>query len=366
MKFAVQRETILKPLQMVSGIVEKKQTQPILSNILLNLEPNKLTLTATDLEMEVIASIPVETGDTSSTTVPVRKFLDTCKTLNEGSEVKFSVNKEKAVLNSSKTRFSLTTLPAKDFPVIDAKSPLFSFQIPQKSLKHIIDKTSFAMALQDVRYYLNGLLLEINTAYVRAVSTDGHRLAISTADVATGQSEVKSIIVPRKAVLEISRILEDSDEQVEVVIGENYIRLILQDVTFTSKLVDGQYPNYESVIPKNCDKQLVVDKNTIRQCLVRTSILSNEKYRGIKLEINKDYLKASANNPDQEEAEDEIPITYDGEQIEMGFNVNYLIDAITALDSENIELNFTDSNGSTLIQASGEDSCLYVVMPMRL
>ena len=366
MKFVVQRETILKPLQMVSGIVEKKQTQPILSNILLDLEPNKLTLTATDLEMEVIASIPVESSDTSSTTVPVRKFLDTCKTLNEGSDVKFSVNKEKAILNSNKTRFSLTTLPSKDFPVIDAKSPLFSFKLPQKSLKRIIDKTSFAMALQDVRYYLNGLLIEIDSATLKAVSTDGHRLAISTVEVATGQSEVKSIIVPRKAVLEIARLLEDSDEDVEIVIGENYIRLILQDVTFTSKLVDGQYPNYESVIPKNCDKQLIVNKNEIRQCLVKTSILSNEKYRGIKLEINKDYLKASANNPDQEEAEDEIPITYDGIQIEMGFNVNYLIDAITALDSDDVELNFTDSNGSTLIQVPGEGSSLYVVMPMRL
>jgi len=366
MKFEVQRDAILKPLQMVSGIVEKKQTQPILSNILLDLEPNKLTLTATDLEMEVIASIPVESGDTSSTTVPVRKFLDTCKTLNEGSNLKFSVNSEKAVLTSSKTRFSLTTLPGKDFPVIDAKSPLFSFSLPQKSLKRIIDKTSFAMAFQDVRYYLNGLLLEINTSSLKAVSTDGHRLAICSEDVATGQSDVKSIIVPRKAVLEMARILEDSDETVELVIGENYIRIILESVTFTSKLVDGQYPNYDSVIPKNCDKQLLVDKNSIRQCLVRTSILSNEKYRGIKLEISQDVLKASANNPDQEEAEDEISISYSGDQIEMGFNVNYLIDAINALDSENIELNFTDSNGSSLIQSPGDDSCLYVVMPMRL
>lgn len=366
MKFEVQRDSILKPLQMVSGIVEKKQTQPILSNILLDLEPNKLTLTATDLEMEVIASIPVISSDSASTTVPVRKFLDTCKTLNEGADLKFSVNKEKAILTSSKTRFSLTTLPAKDFPVIDAKSPLFSFVIPQKSLKRIIDKTSFAMAVQDVRYYLNGLLLEIDPSYLRAVSTDGHRLAISSEELETGQQETKSIIVPRKAVLEIARILEDTDENVEIVIGENYIRIILESVIFTSKLVDGQYPNYDSVIPKNCDKMLQVDKNLIKQCLVRTSILSNEKYRGIKLEINKDYLKASANNPDQEEAEDEIPIEYQGEKIEMGFNVNYLIDAINALESENVELNFTDSNGSSLIKNPGDDSCLYVVMPMRL
>jgi len=366
MKFEVQRETILKPLQMVSGIVEKKQTQPILSNILLDLQPNKLTLTATDLEMEVIASVAVDSNDKTSVTVPVRKFLDTCKTLNEGSNVKFSMAKEKAVLTSNKTRFSLTTLPAKDFPVIDSKSKLFNLLVPQATLKRLIEKTSFAMALQDVRYYLNGLLLEINTDSLKAVATDGHRLAICSALLDTGQSETKSVIIPRKAVLEISRILEDSDEEVEIIIGENYIRLILGEVTFTSKLVDGQYPNYDSVIPKNCDKQIVVDKYAIKQCLIRTSILSNEKYRGIKLEISEDSLKASANNPDQEEAEDEIPIEYDGNKIEMGFNVNYLIDAITALDSENVELNITDSNGSTLIKMPAEDSCLYVVMPMRL
>ena len=366
MKFEVKREIILKPLQMVSGIVEKKQTQPILSNILLDLTPNKLTLTATDQEMEVIATLPVVSTDTSSTTVPVRKFLDTCKTLDEESQIKFSLSNEKAVLTSNKTRFSLTTLSADDFPVIDSKSPLFNFYISQQKLKRLIDKSSFAMAIQDVRFYLNGLLFEINPSFVRVVSTDGHRLAVCSEVIDTGQTETQSIIIPRKAVMELSRILEDTDKNVEVVVGENYIQVIWDEMMFTSKLMDGQYPNYESVIPKNCDKVLVVKKHLIKQCLVRTSILSNEKYRGIKVEIGKNYLKASANNPDQEEAQDEISIDYDGGSIEMGFNVNYLIEAISSIDSDNVEFNFTDSDGSTLIKKPGEDNCLYVVMPMRL
>ncbi len=366
MKFDIQRESILKPLQMVSGIVEKKQTLPILSNILINLEDKQLSITATDLEMEVIATATVDANVNGATTVPVRKFLDTCKTLEDGAGLKFTIENDKAVLKSKKTRFSLATLPANDFPVIDTKSQLYEFQIPQNDLKRLIDKTSFAMAFQDVRYYLNGLMFEIAPTTVKAVATDGHRLAISRYSTVTGVEENSCIIVPRKAVLEIARLLEESDDPVSVVIGENFIRLLLPDVIFTSKLIDGQYPNYQSVIPTNCDKQINVDKNLIKQCLIRTSILSNEKYRGIKLEINSGYLRASANNPEQEEAEDEIEIDFDGEKVEIGFNVNYLLDAITAIDSEIVQLNVTDSNGSTLIKADDSDDCLYVVMPMRL
>jgi len=366
MKFEIQRESILKPLHMVSGIVEKKQTLPILSNILIDLKEGQLSITATDLEMEVIATTNVDSNVDGSTTVPVRKFFDTCKTLEDEAELKFAIENDKAVLKSKKTRFSLATLPANDFPVIDTKSPLFEFQIPQNDLKRIIDKTAFAMAFQDVRYYLNGLMLEIAPTTVKAVATDGHRLAISSYETVTNVEESSTVIVPRKAVLEIARLLEDTDDVVNVVIGENFIRTVLPDVTFTSKLIDGQYPNYQSVIPTNCDKQIHVDKNLIRQCLIRTSILSNEKYRGIKLEISSGYLKASANNPEQEEAEDEIEIDYSGDKVEIGFNVNYLVDAITAIDSEIVEMNVTDSNGSTLIKSNDSDDCLYVVMPMRL
>jgi len=366
MKFEIQREAVLKPLQMVSGVVEKKQTLPILSNILMNLEEDKLTITATNMEMEVIATTPLENSQPGSTTVPVRKFLDTTKTLADDALINFKLDDSKAILTSNKTRFSLATMPPDDFPVIDTKSQLFSFHIAQKQLKNIIDKTSFAMAFQDVRFYLNGLLLEISSDQVKSVATDGHRLAICHADTVTGVSENCSIIIPRKAVIEISRLLEESDEQVEVVVGENFVRVILQDVTFTSKLVDGKYPNYDTVIPKNTDKQIHADKSSLKQCLIRTSILSNEKYRGIKLEISEGLLKATANNPDLEEAEDEIQIDYDGERVEIGFNVNYLLDAINALDADTVELNITDANGSTLVKGVDDDTSQYVVMPMRL
>ena len=366
MKFEILREAVLKPLQMVSGVVEKKQTLPILSNILINLDDGQLKITATDLEMEVIATTQIDSTESGSTTVPVRKFLDTCKTLADDSLIKFSVDNSKAVLTSNKTRFSLTTMPAEDFPVIDTKSKLFGFKLQQKELKHLIDKTSFAMAFQDVRFYLNGLLLEITPQSIKTVATDGHRLAICSLDAETNVSDDTSIIIPRKGVLEIARLLEDSNEEVEVVVGENFIRVIFSDVIFTSKLVDGKYPNYDSVIPKNTDKQIHADKMSLKQCLIRTSILSNEKYRGIKLEISSGYLKATANNPDHEEAEDEIPIDYDGDSVEIGFNVNYLLDAISALDTDTVELNITDANGSTLVKSVDSNDCQYVVMPMRL
>lgn len=366
MKFEIKREDVLRPLQIVSGVVEKKQTLPILSNILINLDNGQLKITATNLEMEVIATSQLDSSASGSTTVPVRKFLDTCKTLADDSIIKFSLVNNKAILTSQKTRFSLTTMPADDYPVIDTKSQLFGFKLKQKELKRLIDKTSFAMAFQDVRFYLNGLLLEITPTSIKTVATDGHRLAICSDDITTGVSEETSIIIPRKAVLEISRLLEDSDEEVEVVIGENFIRVIFSDVIFTSKLVDGKYPNYDSVIPKDTDKQINADKQLLKQCLIRTSILSNEKYRGIKLEISSGVLKATANNPDHEEAEDEIPIEYHGDKVEIGFNVNYLLDAISALDAEIVELNITDSNGSTLVKGVSDDSCQYVVMPMRL
>jgi len=366
MKFDVQRDDILGPLNVVLGIVEKKQTQPILSNILINVKNGLITLTASDLQMEIIATANVDSVKDGDITVPVRKFVDTCKTLDEGAKLTFSLNKEKAVITSNKTRFSLTTLPANDFPVINKDNPLLEFKIPEKSLKRLFDKVSFAMAFQDVRYYLNGLLLEINRDKLKTVATDGHRLAISEAQFESGINEPKSVIIPRKAVLEISRLLGDSEEMVTVTFGQNYIRLHFQNVIFTSKLVEGQYPNYDSVIPKSCDIKISVNKNEIKQCLIRTSILSNEKYRGIKLEFSKNTLKTFANNPDQEEAKDEIPIDFDGGKLEVGFNVNYLIDAISALDSDTVDINITDSNGSSLIKANDDDSCIYVVMPMRL
>ncbi len=366
MKFSVQREAILKPLQLLGGVVEKRQTLPILSNVLLDLRADGLFITATDLEMEVVAKIQVNGDGLGSTTVPLKKLQDSCRALIDGSLVHLDFAKEKAVLKSGKSRFSLVTLPAENFPVIDTKTDRFQFRVPQKVLKRLIEKTQFAMALQDVRFYLNGLLLEMDRDVVTTVATDGHRLAKCQAKIDVGIEERVRAIVPRKAVMELARLLEDVDDDVVVMIGENFLRVVMPDITFSAKLIDAQYPNYEVVIPRGGDKILVADRELLRSCLIRTSILSNEKYRGIRLEVGDNTLRAVANNPEQEEAEDEIEVNYNQLALVLGFNVAYLIDAMTALDGEQVKMAFTDSSGSVLISANNDDSCEYVVMPMRL
>ncbi|MDH5299767.1 MAG: DNA polymerase III subunit beta [Gammaproteobacteria bacterium] len=366
MKFSTQRETLLKPLQTVSGVVEKRQTLPILSNVLFKLDPNGLTITATDLEMEVIAGCVVDSLESGAITVPVRKLQDSCKALPEGATVSFEVNNEKAYLKSGKTRFLLATLGADDFPVINSDNPRFKVSVSQTELKKLIEKTSFAMALQDVRYYLNGLLLEITANRIRVVATDGHRLALAQCHVETGLNEVFQAIVPRKAVMELSRLLNSADDHVQMLLGENYIQFQTADVTFTTKLIDGKYPNYDAVIPKSGDNVVYANKDDLKQCLMRTAILSNEKYRGIRLELQNGMLKTKANNPEQEEAEDEIAIDYQGADLTIGFNVNYLTDAISAVDTDQVKIRFTDANGSALVTPTQGDNSLYVVMPMRL
>lgn len=367
MKFETTRENLLGPMQMVSNVVERKQTLPILSNILLKLKNNKILVTATDLEMEVIAKLDVQNGIDGEITVPVRKLLDTCKALPEGSNLTFTVEDKKAIIKSARTRFSLTTIAAENFPVIETKSELFTFELSQNKLKNLLEKTSFSMALQDVRYYLNGLLLEIKESTITTVATDGHRLALSYLTGEINSPNTLSTIIPRKAVLEIIRLLAEDESQVLVTIGENFLRLEFSKLVFTTKLIDGQYPNYNNVIPQTGDNQLIANKEAIRQCLLRTSILSNEKYRGIRVEIENNKIKAQANNPDQEEAEDEIEVSYSGENLRIGFNVNYLIDAITAVDSDEVLIKFSDANGSAVIvPTDSETNSLYVVMPMRL
>ncbi|MDH5544501.1 MAG: DNA polymerase III subunit beta [Gammaproteobacteria bacterium] len=366
MIFKTQRENILKPLQLVSGVVEKRQTMPILANVLLNLGPDGLRITATDLEMEVRAKSDIQVESSFSTTVPVRKLQDTIKTLPEESEISFEISGEKALLKSGRTKFTLTTMPAENFPVIETKNQIFRFSLPQSKLKQLIDKTQFAMALQDVRYYLNGLLFELQGHTITAVATDGHRLAMCQEEADIQAVEKISVIVPRKAVMELSRLLEDCEELAEVVIGENYIKTELKDVSFTSKLIDGQYPNYQAVIPREGETQMIGNRSDLRQCLIRTSILSNEKYRGIRIQLSENKLRALANNPEQEEAEDEIEVDYNGTEMEIGFNVNYLLDAITAIADEQVKISFADGNGSALITATGKQNCIYVVMPMRI
>ena len=302
-------------------------------------------------------------------TVPARKIIDICQALPGQASVDFELDDAHRVhIRSGRSRFALSTLPARDFPTTEEIADESLFVIAQNELKRLLDLTQFAMARQDVRYYLNGLLLEMSREKIRAVATDGHRLAVAQLEANTGVESSKSIIVPRKGVLELSRLLSTEDTELTVRVGTNAVQLAVGNVRFTSKLIDGKFPDYGRVIPdeSTCDKRLCVDRELLRQCLIRTSVLSSDKHRTIRLTLNSGMLTVAANNPEQESATDELEIDYEGETLEIGFNVSYLIDALATLPSETADIFLTDSSSSCLIQPHGQSSCQFVVMPMRL
>lgn len=365
MKLSASREALLKPLQAVIGVVERRQTMPILANVLLVARSGQLSVTATDLEVELVASADVEVENGGEVTVPGRKLLDICRALPEGAEVSISQSGEKLAVRSGRSKFSLTTLPAAEFPVVEDIKATQSVEVPQDVLARLLEKTHFSMAQQDVRYYLNGLLLETGKNYLRTVATDGHRLALSQAEIKASGASEQQVIVPRKGVLELQRLLGD-EGSVNIELGTNHVRIQLETIRFTSKLIDGRFPEYERVIPKDTSNELSADRQAFRSALQRTAILSNEKYRGIRLVIKDSGVTLQAHNPEQEEAEEQLEVEYSGEDIEIGFNVNYLLDALGAIESANVTLSVVDGNSSCLLREPGNDDSKYVVMPMRL
>ncbi len=367
MKFTATREQIIGPLQAVIGVVERKQTMPVLANVLLSAKGSRLSVTGTDLEVELVASGEVNVGQPGEITVPGRKLLEIAKALPEKSSVTITLDGERVKVAAGRSRFTLSTLAASEFPVVESVSAQQTLTLPQAELGRLIAKTHFSMAQQDVRYYLNGTLLETDGKMLRTVATDGHRLAIAEAALATGGKSVQAqqVIVPRKGILELQRIL-GSEGEVEITIGSNHIRLQIGDIRFTSKLIDGKFPDYGRVIPASPGKTVVIDRDSLRAALQRTAILSNEKYRGVRVALANDSLKLQAHNPEQEEAQDEVEIDYKGEEMEIGFNVTYLLDALTAVDTETVEIGLTDANSSCLIRSPGTTQSRYVVMPMRL
>ena len=366
MNIIINTEQILAPLQHVIGAVERKQTLPILGNVLIQAKDGLVTLTASDLEIELIAKLNISIDEDFSTTLPARKLLDICKALPANSDINFNIEDSKVLLVSGRSRFTLGTLPAKDFPRIDEIKSQSQFNLPQKILKLLIDKTAFAMAQQDVRYYLNGMLLELSGEKVRLVATDGHRLALSEHETSTGLNSDRQLIIPRKGVLELARLLTQSDEDVMIKISQNHIRIETDNLIFTSKLIDGKYPDYNRVIPVDGNKIMTVNRELLKQSLQRISILSNEKYRGIRFTFSDNNLSIEANNPDHEEAEEEITVNYDDDSMDIGFNVTYLLDVFSVLDSENIEMKLKDSNSSCIITSTESNAFRYVVMPIRL
>ena len=365
MKLSAKREALLKPLQAVIGVVERRQTMPILANVLLVAKDGALAITATDLEVELVASAEVEVDAGGEVTVPGRKLLDICRALPEGAELAISLSGEKLSVRSGRSKFMLTTLPAAEFPTVEDINAAQRIEVEQGMLLRLLEKTHFSMAQQDVRYYLNGLLLETGKQQLRAVATDGHRLAMCQIALEDNESDEHQVIVPRKGVLELQRLMS-GEGQVTLEFGSNHIRVQLDGIRFTSKLIDGRFPEYERVIPQDTSNQLVADRLTFKGALQRTAILSNEKYRGIRLVIRDNGVVLQAHNPEQEEAEEEIEVEYSGEDIEIGFNVNYLVEALSAIETDEVTLALVDSNASCLLREPGNDDCKYVVMPMRL
>lgn len=367
MKFSISREALLRPLTLVAGVVERRQTLPVLSNVLIEIEGDQVALTGTDLEVELIGrTVASAVEEEGAATVPARKLMDICKSLPEQAEIQLAVEEGRAVLRSGRSRFTLSTLPAAEFPSIEEAEGGQELSVPRGTLKHLIDSTAFAMAQQDVRYYLNGLLLEIQTNLLRAVATDGHRLAMCSRAVDVVVEQSQKLIVPRKGILELSRLLDDSDEPVSLTLGSTHVRVHTGDFTFTSKLIDGKFPDYERVVPRNGDKVLLAERADLRQMLSRTAILSNEKYRGVRLYLEPGNLKVMANNPEQEEAEENIAVEYSGAAMEIGFNVGYLVDVLSVLNEDRMQMTLANSNSSALMEEPGGGDALYVVMPMRL
>lgn len=369
MRFSLNRESLLRPLQAIQGALEKRSTRPILSNVLVSCAGHNLSICATDLEVELVAYVDLETEDSGEITVPGRKFIDICRALPDEARIDFELDNDRVLLRSGRSRFTLNTLPASDYPMSDVATDVTKLSATQADLKRLLELTQFAMAHQDVRYYLNGLMLETGQHNLRAVATDGHRLAMAevAAEVVTDGDPLQ-IIIPRKGILELSRLLSSSEDIVELAISPNSLQVTLPELRFTSKLIDGRFPDYTRVLPEEerCDKVVVADRDAVRQSLLRASILSNEKYRAIRMILEPGNLRVFAHNPEQEEAEDVVEVTYTGEPLEVGFNVSYLLDAYGAVPTQMVRMYLSDSGSSCLIKPDGVDDCRYVVMPMRL
>jgi DNA polymerase III subunit beta len=369
MQFTINREALLKPLQLVTAVIERRQTLPILSNVFLDLKAKELFLLGTDMEVELSGRVNLEkTGIDGKITAPARKLVDICRSLPEGSDLKFQHKDNKLLVQCGRSRFNLATLPSTDFPIAETLSsssfePL-EFVLSQQHLRSLIESTNFAMAQQDVRYYLNGMLWELGQGRLQAVATDGHRLALSIKDAnVTGKNQ---IIVPRKAIYELSRLLSDVEEEATILLNNNQLRVTLRDYTFTSKLIDGKFPDYDRVIPKGGDKILMVDRDLFKSSLTRVGILSNDKHKSVCLEMRDNTLRIFANNLDQEEAEDHLDIIYTGEAITIALNINYLIDVLNSLPSGLVKITLTSMDASVRLESAEENSGIYVIMPMRL
>jgi len=364
-----QRDSLLAPLQSVSGIVEKKHTLPILSNVLLEKHGDRLTLLATDIEIQITTSTPVASNEgDGAVTVGARKLQDILRSLPESAEVSLNLEEKRLQVKAGKSRFNLQTLPAEDFPRMAlSDGDIQKITVTQKQFRRLLGQTQFSMAAQDVRYYLNGLLLLVEGNELRAVATDGHRLAYASMAL-EGEAALPrhELILPRKTVLELSRLLADSDEPLQIELTSNQVRFQFENINLVSKLIDGKFPDYERVIPATLRSFVVLNRTALLQSMVRAAILTNEKFRGVRLVLTPGSLKIMAANAEQEEAQEELEVDYTGDAIDVGFNVAYLLDVLNNSSAESIEWGFNDANSSALLTIPGNERFKYVVMPMRI
>ena len=362
-----QRDTLLRPLQIVSGIVERRHTLPILANILIRKEGEKVSFLSTDIEVQITTHADVGSGsEATAITVAARKLLDILRALPDSGEVSISLSNKRMTVQSGKSRFALQTLAAEEFPTVaQAEQYQAKVTLPQKTLKHLFNMVHFAMAQQDIRYYLNGLLLVVEGKNVIAVATDGHRLAFC--QVATEQEFPREeVIIPRKTIIELQRLLDDSDDEVNLEIANNQVKLTFADIELISKLVEGKFPDYTRVIPKGYKNGFTISREQLLRSLQRAAIMTSDKFKGVRWVIAPGSLKISSTNADQEEAVEELEIDYGGDTVDIGFNVSYLLDVLNNLKNDYVNIALGDANSSALVTIPDNADFKYVVMPMRI
>ncbi len=359
------RDALLKPLQVVSGIVERRQTLPILANILVRKDGERVSFTATDLEIQIQTSADIGAGkDAAATTVAARKLVDILRALPEA-DVALSLSNKKMAIASGRSKFNLQTLAAEEFPTVAQAEFTADFTLPASTLKYLLSMVHFAMAQQDIRYYLNGMLLVVDGTTVRAVATDGHRLALCEVAKEGASNKIEAII-PRKTVLELSRLLPESDDPVRVQMAANQVKFSFDDIELVSKLVEGKFPDYQRVLPAANTKVFAIGREDLMHALQRAAILTTDKFKGVRMVLAAGSLKITSTNADQEDAQDELEIDYAGEGLDIGFNVNYLLDVLANLKNEQIRFSLGDALGSALITMPDSEKFKYVVMPMRI
>jgi DNA polymerase-3 subunit beta len=366
MNFIINREQLLVPLQQIVSIIEKRQTMPILSNILIFINENCLVLTGTDLEIQLIAKINLDSSETGEITIPARKFLDIIRLLPSEAEIKIELSNEKVKVSSGRSRFSLSTLAANNYPEFSESEFENQFLINAGKMKKALDKTVFCMANQDVRYYLNGLLLHISNSKLKLVASDGHRLSIYEDDIGVATGYETRIILPRKGVVELSRLLDDEDAELNIQFSSSNIKIQIKEYVFSAKLVDSKYPDFSKVFEQPFFNQIHVQKKLLKEALTRVAILSNEKFKGVTFEVSNELLKLSSHNPEHDEAEEELIIEYQGEPISIAFNSQYLLDAVSNLDSELAVLSIASNSSSCFVEEPQQQLYRFIVMPMRL